>query len=348
MSRAKVAIIAAGSGTGEIGGVERLYSGLRSALEKAGLQAEIVSPVSDESNFDQIKSSYLRFYDLNLDAFDGVVSTKAPSYAIRHRNHVGYLVHTMRVFYDMFEAEFPSPSAALLEQRRLIHQLDTAALAPRRLKHLYTIGHEVRERLKQYNGIDAEVLHHPTTLDGLRQGRYEYILLPGRLHRWKRVDLAISAVKLMRRPVQLLITGTGEDRAYFETVADGDPRIRFLGRVSEDELRALYAEALAVAFVPRREDLGLITLEAFGSGKPVVTCTDSGEPSRLVRHGETGFVSQPDASALAGWLERLVEDPEMAMAMGSRGRSSVAHITWERIGHSLARALGFIDTPSSH
>jgi glycosyltransferase involved in cell wall biosynthesis len=347
MTRAKVAIVAVGSGTGEIGGVERLYTGLQSALENCGLQAEIVSQVSDESNFEQIKRSYLGFYDLSLNAFDGVVSTKAPSFAVRHRNHVGYLVHTMRVFYDMFETEFPTPSASLLEQRRLIHQLDTAALSPRRLKHLYTVGHEVKERLKQYNGIDAEALHHPTTLHGLTQGKYDYILLPGRLHRWKRVDLVISAIKLVRQPVQLLITGTGEDRAYFETVADGDPRIRFLGRVSEEQLRALYADALAVAFVPKREDLGLITLEAFGSGKPVITCTDSGEPSRLVRHGETGFVSQPEPPALAGWLERLIENPEMAMAMGNRGRSSVMHITWERIGQNLARALGFVDSSSS-
>ncbi len=85
-----------------------------------------------------------------------------------------------------------------------------------------------------------------TTLDGLKQADTNTSSFR-RLHRWKRVDLAISAVKLMRRPVQLLITGTGEDRAYFDTTADGDPRIRSLGRVSEDELRTLYADALAVA-----------------------------------------------------------------------------------------------------
>ena len=347
MTRAKVAIVAAASGGGEAGGAERFYVGLQSALESFGLQAEIVSRVSDESSFEQIKRGYLDFYDLSLDAFDGVVSTKAPSFAIRHRNHVGYLVHTMRVFYDMFETEFPNPSASLLEQRRLIHQLDTAALSSRRLRRLYTIGHEVKERLKRYNGIDAEVLHPPTTLDGLTQGKYEYVLLPGRLHRWKRVDLVISAIKLVRQPVQLLITGSGEDRAYFEAIADGDPRIRFLGRVSEEQLRALYADALAIAFVPQREDLGLITFEAFGSGKPVITCTDSGEPSRLVRHGETGFVSHPDPSALAGWLERLIENPGMAITMGDRGRASVAHITWERVGQNLARALGFVNSSSS-
>jgi len=347
MTRPKVAIVAASSGIGEVGGVERLYAGLRNALDSAGLETEIVPTVSDESDFEQIKRSYLRFYDLDLSGFDGVVSTKAPSYAIRHPNHVGYLVHTMRVFYDMFETEFPDPSATLLEQRQRIHQLDTAALAPQRLRHLYTIGHEVKERLRHHNGLDAEVLHHPTTLGGLRQGKYEYILLPGRLHRWKRVDLMIAAMKLVRQPIKLLITGTGEDQAFFETLADGDPRIRFLGRVSEDDLRALYADALAVAFVPKREDLGLITLEAFGSGKPVITCTDSGEPSRLVRHEESGFVSRPDASAIAGWVERLAQNPELAATMGSRGQASVAHITWDRIGTVLAGALGFADPSPS-
>src|SRR3977135_2465155 len=107
MRRQKIAVLATASAGGEMGGAERFYVGLRDALRTFGADAQIVPVVSDESNFDAILQSYLRFYDLDLSEFDGVISTKAPGYVVRHHNHVCYLQHTMRVFYDMFDVEFP-------------------------------------------------------------------------------------------------------------------------------------------------------------------------------------------------------------------------------------------------
>ncbi len=52
-------------------------------------------------------------------------------------------------------------------------------------------------------------------------------------------------------------------------LAGGDPRIEFLGLVSEERLRDLYARALVTIFPPINEDLGLITLESFAAAKPV-------------------------------------------------------------------------------
>lgn len=81
---------------GGFGGAERLYAGLGGALAACGLTVERIDVVNDESSFDRILETYLVAYDLDLSAFDGVISTKAPSYAVRHRNHVGYLMHTLR------------------------------------------------------------------------------------------------------------------------------------------------------------------------------------------------------------------------------------------------------------
>jgi hypothetical protein len=136
----RVAIIASLSANGEQGGAERFFVGLRDALLQAGLAAEIVEVYNDESDFQQIKKSYLRFYDLELGAFDGIISAKAPSYVARHPNHVCYLMHTIRVFYDMFESTFSRPTPQVLEQRQLVHALDTAAL--RRVRRVFAIGEE--------------------------------------------------------------------------------------------------------------------------------------------------------------------------------------------------------------
>ena len=337
----RIAVLATGTATGEVGGAERFYVGLRDALVRAGANAEIVAEISDEANFTSILESYLRFYDLDLSAYDGVISTKAPGYMIRHRNHVCYLQHTMRVFYDMFQVEFPRATDDLLAQRRIVHLLDAEALRAPRTRKVFVVGEEVRQRLDRFNGSTAEVLHQASTLAGFHTGAQRYFFLPGRLHRWKRVDLAIEAMRLTQAPVELLISGAGEDEAKFRALAATDSRIRFLGRVGDEELLNHYADALAVLFVPLREDFGLITQEAFLSAKPVITCTDSGEPTRLVRDGVSGFVVEPTAAALSAAMTALARDLDRARAMGAQGRRDIQTLSWEKVADKLLAALGF-------
>jgi glycosyltransferase involved in cell wall biosynthesis len=335
----RVAIIASLSPSGEQGGAERFFTGLAAALQQSGLEVEILDIYNDERDFERIKESYLRFYDLELERYDGVISAKAPSYVIRHRNHVCYLMHTMRVFYDMFDSTFPQPSREYLEQRRFIHALDTAAL--QRPRRVFAISQEVAGRLRRFNGLDADVMRHPTSMGGLREGEFEYFLLPGRLHRWKRAQLAIQAMRFVSTSVDLIIAGTGEDEAEIRRAASADRRVHFLGRVSDAKLADLYANAVAVLFTPKSEDLGLVTLEAFQSAKPVITCIDSGEPARIVDDGISGYVCRPDPAHIGASMEDLARNPARAREMGRAGKSAVAGITWEHVAGNLCRALGF-------
>jgi len=341
----RIAILASLSASGEQGGAERFFSGLRDALVKAGMAAQLLEIYNDERDFERIKRSYLRFYDLKLDDYDGVISAKAPSFVARHRNHVCYLMHTMRVFYDMFSSSFPHPSREHMEQRRLVHALDTAAL--QRPRRLFAIGHEVVDRLSRFNGLSAEVMHHPTSMRGLHTGAFEYFLLPGRLHRWKRAELAIQAMNSVTAPVELIVAGTGEDEAEFRRLASVDSRVRFVGRVSDTRLADLYANALAVLFTPRSEDLGLVTLEAFQSAKPVLTCSDSGEPARIVADGTSGYVCRPDPAHIGAAMEHLARNPARAREMGLAGQSGIAGITWDNVARRLCQALGFADLPAT-
>jgi glycosyltransferase involved in cell wall biosynthesis len=337
----RIAIVAPSSASGEIGGAERLFAGVCKALTDFGFASEVVSRPIGGGDFNNVLRSYLTFHDLNLDAFDGVVSTKSPTYAVHHRNHVCYLVHTMRIFYDMFDWERLRPSEEQLLQRRFIQQLDARLLSPKRLKALISIGAEVSERLRIYNDRHAPFLRCPTTLAGLRGGLFDYIFVPGRLHRWKRVHLAIDAVRSTDLPLRLVIAGEGEDEDNLRRRANGDARIDFVGRVSEDSLLELYANALTVIFPPRSEDLGLVTFEAFLAGKPVITCLDSGEPARIVQHGVSGFIAAPSAQSIAEYMRRLANDSSLASDMGAAGRASIVGNTWQGVAIQLAAALGF-------
>jgi glycosyltransferase involved in cell wall biosynthesis len=337
----KIAVLAALSGSGEIGGAERMFAGLNDALNRTGFASELVKVYNNESDFHHVQETYLRYYDLDLSRFDGVISAKAPSYVVRHPNHVCYLMHTMRVFYDMFDHSFATKSDALLEQRRTIQALDTAALQYPRTRRIFSVGQEVASRLSQFNGLTATALRHPTTLQGLRCGAFKYLFIPGRLHKWKRVDLAIRAMRLVKTPVELIVSGAGEDADRLAAIAGDNPNVRFVGQVTDEQLADLYADALAVLFLPAREDLGLVTLEGFLSGKPVITCTDSGEPARLVQDGQNGFVCAPEPSSIAKCIDSLALHPKRAAQLGENGRKSIASITWENVALTLADALGF-------
>jgi glycosyltransferase involved in cell wall biosynthesis len=334
-----VAVVAPILASGERGGAEILFDEMVGGLNRCGARAEKVEVVSDESDFEALETTLRRFRALDLSRFDGVVSTKAPSFLVEHPNHVCYLQHTLRSFYDRFDDEFPSPSRSALRLRKLIHRLDRAALSPPRVKKVFAQAREVSLRLAKWNGLEVEVLH-----PGLPPGPYacrgaEYLFLPSRLHRWKRIGLLLEAMRFVRADIKLKIAGLGEEAARLRALAGTDDRIDFLGEVSRERLLGLYADALAVPFVPAGEDFGFVTVEAFASAKPVITCRDSGEPARLVRDGRTGFVCRPRPEEIAERIDRLAADRSEAAAMGARARTAIALPTWEELGRRLLAEL---------
>jgi glycosyltransferase involved in cell wall biosynthesis/GT2 family glycosyltransferase len=334
----RVALLASGPSGGHAGGAERFFEGLLGGLRELGVDSELVFIPADEPTFDAILANHDRCAAMDLTQFDVVISTKAPTYAITHPAHVVYLIHTVRVFDDMFDDQFPSPSLAVLEQRAALHERESRPLSTAKAK--FAIGHEVAGRLYRWRGLHADVIHPPLVSNPFHQGAGgDYFFLPGRLHRWKRVDLVIQAILASSHPLKLKIAGTGEDEVVLKKLANNDPRIEFLGQVDDEQLIELYAGALAVPFVPLREDYGYVTLEAFASGKPVVTCTDSGEPTRLVRHGENGFICQPDPQALCEVLEALHLNHAMAETMGNQGAKFVLQMpSWPEVARQLVTA----------
>jgi glycosyltransferase involved in cell wall biosynthesis len=112
-----------------------------------------------------------------------------------------------------------------------------------------------------------------------------------------------------------------------------EARVRFLGRVTREEMLALYANAAAVCFTPLDEDYGYVSLEAMLSSKPVITCHDSGGPLEFVQDGETGHVVAPDPEAIAAAVSTLLAQPSRAARMGRAGRARYAKLVpgWNHV-----------------
>lgn len=228
---------------------------------------------------------------------------------------------------------FPGPFARLC-----VRWLDAVATAPSEVAQYLAISGTVARRPDYFPArSNPTVVHLPGSLPAAtrREQPDPYLFTASRLDGPKRIELLIDALAHIPDPIELRIAGTGPASADLRARATSDPRISFLGFVPEEELPQLYADALAVPFVPADEDLGLVTLEAFSQGTPVVTCTDSGGPTEFVRDGVNGLVTTPDPAAIAAALRRLIGNPERARQFGEAGRVVAGQVTWDSVVDGL-------------
>jgi len=328
------------------GGAERHAEGLVREIVAFGHEAELVRLPFKWYPRAEILTSALAWRLLDLSEADGkrvdlVIPMKFPSYLVRHENKVVWLIHQFRQAYDRFGTEGSDFTASPEDTRwrELIAESDRTGLTEAR--KIFTNARNTADRLARFNGIEAEALYHPPPLAGRyrTEASQGFALAAGRLDAWKRMDLAIGAAAGGK--FRLVIAGDGADRSRLEALArESGADVRFLGRVSDDELLGLYATSSAVIFPPADEDYGYIALEAFLSKKPVVTCTDSGGPLEFVVDGENGRVVAPDAAALAAAVAGLLANPEEARRFGERGFERVREIRWENAVRALLGAGG--------
>jgi phosphatidylinositol alpha-1,6-mannosyltransferase len=173
-------------------------------------------------------------------------------------------------------------------------------------------------------------------------------LLVGRMwaeERGKGHDAVIEAWPELRRRVPaaaLWIVGEGDDVPRLRALAQErgvGAAVRFLGRVSDEELGALYRRASLLLMPSRQEGFGLVYAEAMWHGLPCVGST--ADAARLVI-GETGLlVPFGDRRAIAEAAASLLLDPARAHAMGEAGRRRARErFGYERFRGSLLDALG--------
>ena len=99
----KIAIVGPSPVPFTIGGAENLLWGLCDTInQKTPHQAELIKLPSKEFEFWSLVENYYAFYNLDLDHFDLVISTKYPSWMVRHKNSICYMVHTLRGLYDTY------------------------------------------------------------------------------------------------------------------------------------------------------------------------------------------------------------------------------------------------------
>lgn len=104
--------------------------------------------------------------------------------------------------------------------------------------------------------------------------------------------------------------------------------VRFPPWVSPEDLEGLYAIASAFVFPSLYEGFGLPVLEAMARGVPVA-CSNRGSLAEVAGDAAVGFDPE-SVTGIGAALRTLLDDPEQAAALRTRGYAQAAEFTWER------------------
>ena len=172
------------------------------------------------------------------------------------------------------------------------------------------------------------------------------ILFVGRMVCQKGPDLLVEAVPpvLSYYPnAKFVFAGDGEMKSHVQWRAEQlglSHAVRFLGFKSGWELIDLYKASDAVCIPSRNEPFGIVVLEAWSAGKPVIA-TVNGGPRELIWHEVTGLTINPTPDSIAWGIGTLCTNFEWARWMGSNGRTAVGNIyTWDAVAEKTLSLYG--------
>jgi glycosyltransferase involved in cell wall biosynthesis len=231
------------------------------------------------------------------------------------------------------ELAFPLASAVWLAERplgRAYRDIPFEAISESTAEDLARRGIPRGSIEVIYPGIDTTGY----TPDPSARAAHPTFAYLGRLKKYKGVHIAIRAFAELGDPNAVLeIAGAGDYRPRLEGLVrslDLEDRVRFLGRITEEEKLALLRRSWALVFASPKEGWGITNLEAAACDTPVVASNSPGI-RESVRDGETGYlVPHGDVAAMAAAMRRLATSRELVERLGQQARRFAGSFTWER------------------
>jgi len=171
---------------------------------------------------------------------------------------------------------------------------------------------------KYYQRTVDTVIHPPIETDRFHISKEhdDYFLMVGRLVPNKRFDIAVEAFNVNGLPLKII--GQGPEEKILATKAKAN--IEFLGRVSDEDLAKYYTNCRAFLF-PQEEDFGIVAMEAFASGRPIIAYR-GGDIVEHMDEGKTGVLfTDQSASGINTAIESFQKIETQCQSVSIRGRA---------------------------
>ena len=249
--------------------------------------------------------------DFNLQQYDLVISSESgPAKGVVPNPdafHICYCHSPMRYLWDMYHDYFRKTNPMVrFFMKRLIPELRIWDTVSSNLVDFFIANSGyVAKRIRRYYNREAEVIHPPVDIEKflpIKRQPEDFYLFFGQLTGYKRADLAIEACVSSGR--KLVVAGAGAKK---KDIRKYGKKVRFMGKVSDEQAAALFASARALIF-PSIEDFGIIPAEAQAAGCPVIAYRGGGA-LETVNENVTGiFFDRQTPESLIAAMERFEQN----------------------------------------
>ncbi|RDU37556.1 glycosyltransferase family 1 protein [Neobacillus piezotolerans] len=230
---------------------------------------------------------------------------------------------------------------------QLLHRI-----LPFRTKRILTVSNFSKNELLKYYPIQKDKMNvvylgiehmNDVQLDNKILCQYDllstkYILAVSSINPNKNFNGIIEALKYIKsEEVQIVIVGHRDNPIYKEADIPPSTKIKFVGYVTDEELKALYKNASCFVFPSFYEGFGLPPLEAMSSGCPVIASNRASLPEVL---GDSALFCDPENPRdIAEKIEILLNNHNIRAVYQQRGLEKSRQYSWERCGKELIEVI---------
>ncbi len=200
----------------------------------------------------------------------------------------------------------------------------------RRLRHRVAVSPDARELAHRYLGGDYELLHNGIEIERYAEGPATptdgpTIFFCGRHEPRKGLAVLLDALQRLPADVRVWIGSDGPETERLRAAHAGDPRIEWLGRISDAEKEArLRGADVFCAPALMGESFGVVLLEAMAAGTAVVASDLDGYRNVATDGVDARLAKVGDAAHLAECLGEVLADGSRRQALVSSGRDRAA------------------------
>jgi phosphatidyl-myo-inositol alpha-mannosyltransferase len=317
------------------GGVQAQVMGLSRELRKMGIEVRVLAPCDGPP-----PATFVTPLGNSLPtSANGSMAPLAPdpSCSLRTMRALGDEQFDVLHLHEPF-IPGPTQTAMLLHPAPVIATFHAAGDSPSykylkvsikpaaaNIAHAVAVSKDAAELVRRYIGGDYEILYNGVELDAYRDAPAHpktgpTIFFCGRHEERKGLDVLLAAVQELGPEVRVWVGSTGPDTARLQVQYADDPRIEWLGRLTDaDKMARLKGADVFCAPSLHGESFGVVLIEAMAAETAIVASGLDGYRNVATDGVDALLVEPGDVGALALTLKRALFEPGLAESLEKAG-----------------------------
>ena len=179
-----------------------------------------------------------------------------------------------------------------------------------KVDHWLVNSKNVLLRVKKFYRQNSTVIYPPVAIEKFieaskKASKKNYFLIVSRLVGAKGLEEAVIAAKTLKLPLKIVGGTAGYEVIKERLTRISQGKVEFLGRVSDEKLVHLYAQAKGFLALARDEDFGITVVEAQAAGTPVIAFNGGGF-CESIKDGQTGIlINDTDVETISQAIKRF-------------------------------------------